>query len=202
MEDFATAADMKNTKAVPLQTSYVYINLKGRDPDGIVDPADYEQVQRQIIDALYMYVDPETGKRPVALALSKQDARILGLWGEDCGDVVYGTYPEVGQGHGNILPTADFGVGTIRNVLIMSGPGIRKGLRMERTARLVDIVPTICYLLQWPIPETAEGAVLYQAFKDPNFASEEISKLRAGIARMETALQRGGRQPWDKHECA
>lgn len=202
MEIFASQIDIKNTRAVPLQTSYVYINLKGRDPDGIVDPADYEKVQRQIIDALYTYVDPTTGKRPVALALSRQDARILGLWGDDCGDVVYATYAEIGQGHGNILPTGDWGVGTIRNVLAMSGPGIKKGLRMERTCRLVDIVPTICYLLQWPVPAHAEGGVLYQAFKDPNFAYEEIHKLRAGISRMETALQRGERQPWDKHECA
>jgi predicted AlkP superfamily phosphohydrolase/phosphomutase len=202
MESFAAKADIKNTKAVPLQTSYIYINLKGRDPDGIVDPADYENVQRQIIDALYTYVDPESGKRPVALALTRQDARILGLWGEDCGDVVYATYADVGQGHGNILPTGDWGVGTIRNVLVMSGPGIKKGLRMERTSRLVDIVPTVCYLLQWPVPEHAEGSVLYQALKDPNAMVEEISKLKAGLARMETALQRGGRQPWDKHECA
>jgi len=202
MESFGRKTDIKNTKAVPLQTSYVYINLKGRDPDGIVDQADYEKVQKQIIDALYTYVDPGTGKRPVALALSQQDARILGLWGDDCGDVVYATYADFGQGHGNILPTANWGVGTIKNVLVMSGPGIKKGFRMERTCRLVDIVPTICYLLQWPLPAHVEGGVLYQAFKDPNFVYEEINKLKAGILRMETALQRGERQPWDKHECA
>jgi hypothetical protein len=44
--------------------------------------------------------------------------------------------------------------------------------------------------------------VLYQAFKNPNMKSEEIDKLKSGLARMETALQRGERQPWDKHECA
>jgi hypothetical protein len=53
-----------------------------------------------------------------------------------------------------------------------------------------------------PVPAQAEGAVLFQVFKDANFKVGEIEKLRAGLARMETALQRGGRQPWDKHECA
>jgi hypothetical protein len=53
-----------------------------------------------------------------------------------------------------------------------------------------------------PIAPTVEGGVLYQVFKNPNFKSDEIGKLRAGLSRMETAMQRGGRQPWDKHECA
>lgn len=202
MQSFGSKVDMKNCKAVPLMTSYIYVNLKGRDPDGIVELNDYEKVQRQIIDALYSYVDPQSGARPVALALSKQDARLIGLHGNDCGDVVYAIYANFGQGHGNILPTADWGVGSIRNVLVMNGPNIQKGLRMDRTCRLTDIVPTICYLLRWPLPQHAEGSVLYQAFKKPNFIADEFDKLHSALSRMETSLKRGERQPWDKHECA
>lgn len=194
--------DIKNCKAVPLQSCYIYINLKGRDPDGIVDPKDYAKVQKEIIDALYTYVDPRTGTRPVALALSREDARILGLHGEDCGDVVYAIYPNFGMQHGNILPTAEWGVGSLRGLLVMNGPNIKKGLHLDRTCSLPDIVPTICYMLKWPLPENAEGGVLYQVFKDPNFLSEEFNKMQAALNRMEVALQRGERQPWDKHECA
>jgi hypothetical protein len=43
---------------------------------------------------------------------------------------------------------------------------------------------------------------LYQAFKDPNFIAADFDKMQAALARMENALQRGERQPWDKHECA
>ena len=71
--------DIKRSKAFPQRTIYVYVNLKGRDPGGIVDPADYEKVQQQIIDALYSYVDPATGKRPVSPGPWQKDARILGL---------------------------------------------------------------------------------------------------------------------------
>jgi arylsulfatase A-like enzyme len=87
-------------------------------------------------------------------------------------------------------------------LLSFSGPGIKKGQRLERTCHLVDIVPTICYLMGLPLPAQAEGGVIYQVFKDPNFLPQELDKLKAGLARMETALQRGERQPWDKHECA
>jgi hypothetical protein len=194
--------DASKSKALPQREIYVYVNLKGRDPEGIVEPADYEKVQQQIIDALLTYVDPGTGKRPVALALAKKDARILGLYGDGIGDVVYALYPWFGSQHGQILPTGEWGVGSLKGLLVLNGPGIKKGYRLERTSGLQDIVPTICYLLDWPLPEQTEGAVLYQTFKDPNFKQKEVAKLRDGLARMETALARQEREPWDKHDCA
>jgi hypothetical protein len=181
---------------------YVYINLKGRDPEGIVEAADYEKVQQEIIDALLTYVDPATGQRPVSLALSKRDARIMGLYGEHVGDVIYAIYPWYSGQHGNILPAAEWGVGSLKGLLSFTGPGVKKGYRLERTCNIIDLVPTVCYLLDLPLPPKAEGAVLYQVLKDPDFKSKEIEKLKSGLARMETALQRGERQPWDKHECA
>ena len=164
----ATAQKPTLSKAVPLRTCYVYINLKGRDPEGIVEPGDYEKVQQQVIDALLCYVDPSTGKRPVALALSNKDARILGLYGDSIGDVVYAIYPEFGGQHGPLLPTASFGPGSVKGLLVFNGPGIKKGFQMQRTARLPDIVPTLCYVMNWPLPEDAEGCVLYQALSELN----------------------------------
>jgi arylsulfatase A-like enzyme len=198
----AMSPDPKRSKAIPQRSIYVYVNLKGRDPDGIVEPEEYERVQQEIIEALLSYRDPETGKRPVAMALPKKDARLLGLYGDRMGDVVYAVYPWFGSQHGQALPTAEWGVGSLRALLAMAGPGLRRGYRMERTAWLTDIVPTLCYLMDWPLPEQAEGAVLYQAFKDPNFKLKETAKLRDALARMETALARQDRQPWDKHDCA
>jgi hypothetical protein len=194
--------DVKNSKCFPNRSLYVYINLKGRDPEGIVDPKDYKKVQQEIIDALLTYVDPVTGRRPISLALSKEDARVIGLYGDHIGDVVYAFYPWFTGQHGNILPAAEWGLGNLRALLTFTGPGMKRGFRLERTCNLVDIVPTICYLMDLPLPATVEGGVIYQAFKNPNFKADEIGKLRAGLARMETALQRGERQPWDKHECA
>jgi len=198
----AIKVDTKTSKAVAQRSIHVYVNLKGRNVDGIVEPEDYEKVQYQIIDALLSYVDPATGKRPVALALPKKDARILGLYGDGIGDVIYAVYPWFGSQHGQALPTAEWGVGSLKGLLVINGPGIKKGHRLQRTCGLTDIVPTICYALDLPVPETVDGAILYQAFKDPNFKLKEIQKLKEGLARMETALARQEREPWDKHDCA
>ncbi|MBW2085893.1 MAG: alkaline phosphatase family protein, partial [Deltaproteobacteria bacterium] len=166
---FTARPDMKASRAIPQREIHVYVNLKGRDPDGIVEPEDYQKVQQEIIEALITYVDPGTGKRPVALALSKQDARILGLYGDYIGDVIYAIYPWFGSQHGQILPTVDWGVGSLKGLFTMAGPGVKKNHRLQRTAWLTDIVPTLCYLMDWPLPAQAEGAVLYQAFEDLNF---------------------------------
>jgi len=165
--------DLSKSKALPQRPLYVYVNLKGRDPGGIVEPEDYEKVQQEIIDALLAYVDPKTGQRPVSLALSKRDARILGLYGDDVGDVVYAIYPQFGSQHGQILPTAEYGMGSLKALFTFTGPGVKKGHRLQRTAWITDMVPTICYLMNWPVPEHAEGAVLYQVFEDPNFRYQE-----------------------------
>ncbi|MFH1058712.1 MAG: alkaline phosphatase family protein [Pseudomonadota bacterium] len=194
--------DFSQSKAVANREIYIYVNLKGRDPQGIVEPADYESVQQEIIDALLTYVDPGTGKRPVALALSRRDARLLGLYGDRVGDVVYAVYPWFGAQHGQILPTAEHGMGKLRSLLIMQGPGIKKAQRLERNCWLPDLVPTLCYLMDWPVPPTAEGAVIYQAFKDPDMKAKEVAKLKESLARLEAAVNREGRAPWDHHDCA
>lgn len=82
--------DWKNTKAFPyLEPPYIWINLKGRDPYGIVEPKDYESVREQIIEALYQLKDPDTGKSIVKTAIKKEDASDLGQNGDRIGDVIY-----------------------------------------------------------------------------------------------------------------
>ncbi|MBN2062120.1 MAG: alkaline phosphatase family protein, partial [Deltaproteobacteria bacterium] len=197
-----TEVDISKSKAIPQREIYIYVNLKGRDKGGIVEPEDYENVQQEIINALYGYIDPETGKRPVALALTKKDARLLGLHGDRVGDVVYALQPWFGSQHGQILPTADNGVGSLRGLLCMTGPGIKKGVSVDRTCSITDIVPTVCHAMDFPVPENVEGGILYQVFKNPNFKVKEIQKLKDGLTRMEAAMERQSREPWDHHDCA
>lgn len=161
--------DLSKSKAIAQRVCYVYVNLKSRYPEGIVEDKDYSVVQQEIIDALYAYRHPETGERAISLALSREDARLIGLHGDGIGDVVYAVRPEYSSQHGNILPTASWGIGSLHALLTFTGPGIKKGQRLARTCNIVDLVPTLCYGGNFPIPEQAEGSVIYQAFEDPNF---------------------------------
>ena len=163
-DDLKKKPDLEKSVAIPSRTCFVYVNLKGRDPHGIVDQKDYRKVQYQIIDALSTYVHPETGQRPIALALTKDEARLLGQGGEQCGDVVYAVRPEYGSQHGQILPTDSYGMGSLKALLTFTGPGVKKGYRMERFCNIIDMVPTICSLMGLPVPKDCEGSVLYQLF--------------------------------------
>jgi arylsulfatase A-like enzyme len=92
--------DWKKTKCFPLEPchAHIFVNLKGRDPDGIVDPEDYETVQEEIIDALLRMRDPVTGRHVVATAVRKNEAGTLGVFenqGFDrIGDVLFALKPQ------------------------------------------------------------------------------------------------------------
>lgn len=161
--------DWSKTRAIGEGAVHIWINVKGRDPHGIVESGEeYRKVQEEIISCLYDYRDPETGKKPIVLALKKADARFIGLHGDWVGDVIYGISGDFGAQHAPQVPTAEYGIGDLRGLFALSGPNIKKGIELERTVWIQDLVPTICYLTGWPVPEQAEGAVIYQAMEDPN----------------------------------
>ncbi len=177
--------DWSRTMAYAQRACYVYVNTKGRDPQGIVEQGEeYEEVRDKVIRALYDYTDPETGRKPVSVALRREDARILGLYGDTIGDIVYALDPKFGGEHGNFLPTVEEGIGSMRGLLIMVGPGISRGLTVERTVWLTDIAPTISYLAEIPIPRDAEGAVIYQALEDPDMKMHELGRFRENYRRV------------------
>jgi len=167
-EGFNYTLDVTKSKAVPQRYMFVYVNEKGKYPGGIVEPEDYETVRKQIIDALLDYRHPETGERPVLLAVRKEDAKVFGMGGAQAGDVVFVLKPEYMAEHGYGLPTGESGCGSLKNVLLFKGPNIKRGFRYERPRWLADIVPTFCYLTGNPIPADAEGGPIYQIMENPN----------------------------------
>ena len=161
--------DWAASRAVPLRSCHIYVNLEGRDPTGIVPPEQYERTVDEIIAALYDAAEPETGKRMVALALRREDARMVGLGGDGTGDVVFAVAGGIGSPGGGVhagqIPTARSRAGTQCSLLMASGPGIRKGHRITRTVRQHDIAPTISQLLGVPRPRQAEGAAIHDMFE-------------------------------------
>ena len=157
--------DLSRSAAIPVGTIHVFINLKGRDPGGIVEPEDFDKVQQQIIHALTTYVDPGTGKQPFALAVTRENAEMLNLWGDLVGDVVWAVHPEFDACHGRHLPAVSLGIGGQHTTFIINGPHIRTGLALQGQARSVDIAPTVAHLLGVPQPRNAEGRVIAEAIE-------------------------------------
>jgi predicted AlkP superfamily phosphohydrolase/phosphomutase len=161
--------DWSRTRAAYIGLVHVFINLMDREPGGIVEPSDYESVQGEIIDALMSYRDPESKRCPFILAVTREYAEVLNLWGDLVGDVVFAVHPAYDAAHGRQLPVGRFGISGQHSTFIMAGPGISKGVSLQRQVRVIDVAPTLCHLLQWPMPKNVEGGVLYEAFEDPDW---------------------------------
>lgn len=169
--------DLSKTTALGIGLVHVFISLEGREPGGIVPAEEYEATQQRIIDALLTYVDPATGERPFVLAVTRADAEMLNLAGELVGDVVYALKPGFDGAHGKQLPSTSFGIGGQHSTFIMAGAGVRQGVRLSRQVRVVDVAPTVAYLLGIPVSDQVEGGVIYEALEEPNWTLKALERL-------------------------
>lgn len=160
------AIDWSKTRAVNHRTSYIYINLKGRDPEGIVEQEDYERLVQQIISDLYNYRDPKTGERVIAFAMTREEMESIGMGGEHCGDIFFQLTRNFGFEHGNSLQNVTNHGYSLGCLCIMAGAGLKSGEVLYRPVRNVDIVPTICHIVSNRMPKNVEGGIIYQALKD------------------------------------
>ncbi len=178
--------DWSATKAIQpfgLPLGHIFVNLKGRDPEGIVEPgSEYEAVQEEIVDLLYATREEGTGRCPFQLAVPKQDAEALGIYQganfSRLGDVLYvmkpgfSSYPALGDdtaeqidipfssgfsGSHVTLPSS----ARLPATFIMSGPGVKRALARSLPVNIVDVAPTIAHLLGLPIPAQAEGSLIW-----------------------------------------
>lgn len=187
--------DWKGTKAFPwIEPLMVWINLKGRDPQGVVPPGEYEEIREQVIDVLQNLKDPETGDRIATMVLTREESVNIGMGDERTGDVIYFLRPpytiwcgpiedlltymatdrHLGEDwivkdqmrvtgiHGYYLPNEKVGDFSNAAVLIMSGPGVERGVELRRFVKLMDVAPTIAHLMNIPPPKDNEGRVLYE----------------------------------------
>jgi predicted AlkP superfamily phosphohydrolase/phosphomutase len=182
-----TRIDWRRTSA--FASGYrVYVNVRGRDPDGIVPPEERDRVQERVIQALNGVRDPRTGQAPVRLAVRREDAEGLGLYGPTMGDVVYAMAPGF-QARSSVHPPAASWIGgrlvperlpALQQTRLFreftgehdtSLPFTRAirtllyaagpGVRPGRRrvpVSLVDVAPTLCRWLGLPAPAQCEGS--------------------------------------------
>ena len=160
--------DYEHTTAIANRSNGIYINLKGREPHGIVDPADKYELEERIITDLYGYKDPGTGHRVVSVALRNKDAVILGLGGKypQGADIIYLFQEGFCTDHGDSLSTAQgYADTSVSPIFIAAGPDIKTGFETERVIRQVDLAPTVSEILGVRKTEQCEGAPVYQILK-------------------------------------
>jgi predicted AlkP superfamily phosphohydrolase/phosphomutase len=152
----------------------IYVNLRGREPQGIVEPgAEYENVRDEIEHLALAFTEPKSGRRLIGQVLRREDlytgphvdrAPDLILRPQDPSDIFFGL---ADFGHRNTVDTVYRYAGMHRDygMLIMNGPGIRPGYEI-RDAIIHDVAPTVLHTMGLPVPFDMDGKVLEGAFTD------------------------------------
>jgi predicted AlkP superfamily phosphohydrolase/phosphomutase len=168
----------------------VYVNLKGRDPEGIVEPgAEYEALRDAIIERLSKLIDPATGKSAVDRVYRREELYegpnvsstpdLIIAWRDtayqptesdrDRDAVFVERWREYME-----WPTT--GSHRVDGIFFAAGPGIVPNQQINN-AGIADLMPTWLKTLGQPAPETLEGRVLTDLFEGSAERMAEPAKV-------------------------
>jgi predicted AlkP superfamily phosphohydrolase/phosphomutase len=160
----------------------LWVNLKGRQPRGIVEPGrHYEEVRDRLIRELEDWRHPETGEPIIEKAYRREDV-YEGPCLEEAPDLIAKWAPHRGYTYAFKLSskspelawieqvdprkpenlrffTSKSGSHRDDGIFLAHGPEIRRGSTIEG-ARIIDLAPTILHLAGVAVPSVMDGDVL------------------------------------------
>jgi predicted AlkP superfamily phosphohydrolase/phosphomutase len=156
----------------------LYINLKGRQPGGVVEPGqEYEKLREEVIEKMRALKDPEDG-RPVVEAVHKRE-EVYPVYEEHAPDILISWahgYSFAGErelvagekaydAEGVFVTHKWSGNHRPDGILLLQGDRIRQGCKLSG-AQVVDIAPTILALMSTPVPDDMDGKILIEALTE------------------------------------
>lgn len=206
-----TEPEWSKTKAyfVPLISNFggVNINLEGREPRGIVNKSEYEKLREQIIKKLKIMKHPKTNEYFFE-KVHKKEELYSGKHIDLMPDIIciakekYGFSPYDQSGHPVVAPAwRDIRTGThkMEGIFMAKGNSIAKGQGGVQ-ASIVDLAPTILYLMGIPIPEAMDGQVIEGIIPPKLLDSRPIQYYRGPNIERTFLEQEKGNEGNDKVE--
>jgi predicted AlkP superfamily phosphohydrolase/phosphomutase len=165
--DYLERVDWSRTKVYFAQHGGLRINLKGREPQGIVSPNEYLEVVEQIRTEIVKLRFPDTGEQIFERVVTKEEV-FDGPFLEDAPDILIDGARRT-RLRMSLLPGGGLFVDAVHaghdefGIFYACGPDIRSGAIVEG-ARLVDVTPTLLYQFGLPLTEDMDGVVLQDVF--------------------------------------
>jgi predicted AlkP superfamily phosphohydrolase/phosphomutase len=151
----------------------VYLNVAGREPNGIVTEAEYQQKRQAVVDALYELRD-ENGRPLVSKIILREETYHgpytangpdLHLILDDYNVIAFPLFATNEKIVTNQI-RGDSGCHRREGIFIAHGPAIRRNQHLPE-ANILDLAPTILHLLGRPVPTIMDGRVLSEIFVNP-----------------------------------
>lgn len=185
--------DWKKTRAYFNGTvGNIFINLKDREPEGIVDSWESNNLCSSLQKDFENLVDPQTGEKIVDYVY-KCEELFKSKDIPNAPDLVvvfkkgYGVVGEEIALHG-LKDTGEIitdsknwsGIHEPEGVFIAYGKNFKKGYTIQGT-NIVDVTPTLLYYFGMPIPENMDGKLLKDIFIDAFFKANPISYTKDAL---------------------
>jgi len=184
------SVDWSKTKAWATgHTGQVYLNVKGREPQGIVDPDDYDSFMDDLADKLIQIPD-ERGDSLKTQVFKRKEIHSgpFAEYGPDLfilfDECRWNISEMAGYGQGSIYsfdtPSGpDDGADGLYGYFCIAGPGVPASGE-HNGAMLLDVAPTVLDVMDLEIPQEMEGkSVLGE--KKPARPSEDDEKMRSRL---------------------
>lgn len=174
------AIDWGSTRAFasPIPQQGVFVNLKGREAHGVVEPTELEAVKDDLVRRFEELTGPDG--RPVTDRVYRSQEVFEGDALEGAPDVL-----PVLRGHRYELddelfhrePFTDFshlprGVHHPVGIGVVAGPGVRAA--RDLNGSVMDVTPTLLYLAGLAVPVELDGSVLKDAFTDDALRNQPV----------------------------
>lgn len=182
----------KKTKAfatgVDVGSCQIYFNIKGRDPEGVVEKnsKEYFRLQKNITEELYNLRAPDSNSTPIKLIMKKEEVDAFGLRGDGIGELIIfqkvgyenqAKLPEKKDTEGSLFEdrtlgdfhTSEHGTffpfdNDVRTFLVIKGPDIIRGYSSRIPYQLVDVAPTVAAIAGINLSEKVEGRIIKKVF--------------------------------------
>jgi predicted AlkP superfamily phosphohydrolase/phosphomutase len=182
--------DWQQTKSYfcSLSGQNIWINLKDRQPEGIIEQGkEYESLRDQLIEKLYALKDPETSQNIIRKAYKREEI-YTGAFVSNAPDLIIdmaeGYVMQIGLAPNMLMPATQYklyrsGCHRQHGIFIAMGKDIKKNHQVHN-AEIIDIVPTVLYLLDKRIPSYVDGKVLVnilnKGIKEVEYQTLQINK--------------------------
>jgi len=175
------------------EIGHIFLNVKDRDPEGVINQENYEQIRDEIINKLKEFKNPFTGKKIVTEVLKGEEV-YHGNMAKNAPDIVF--IPDdmsvLGKGAYQFLSNKNIsatqnqtGHHRMDGIFFAEGPEINKNTNLEG-AHIMDLAPTILYLLDLPILDSMDGKILDEIL-DKDFVENTdktyVSKSDIGLEK-------------------
>jgi len=203
----AASIDWQHTLAYAgMPTEFaIYVNLKGREPRGVVPPGEvYRSLCERIKRALLELEAPQSGQRVVKRVFLREEA-YQGPYVEAAPDILFQLEPGYLATHtstpGDFIQDVSFegrGCHAMEGILVAAGPHVRKAEEIAK-ARIIDLAPTILHIMGLPVPKDMDGQVLTELFT-PAFQKRHPVTFDEGKSKEEGRLEKSVYSPKEEAE--